>query len=126
MTRLSRPMRFLLFLPLFAIGVFIFGEVVMLLWNNVAAPVLHLSTVTFWQALGILVLSKILFSSFSGRGGGPGRYAWRRRMMKNWSAMTPEEKEKFKEQWRDQCGRWGYYPGDSENPQRPATTDTQL
>src|SRR6266516_2545712 len=94
--------RFILFAIIFApLAIFIFGSIVMLLWNNVASPVLHLSTVTFWQALGILVLSKILFSSFSGgRGGGPGRYAWRRRMMKNWKDMTPEEKEKFKEQWR--------------------------
>src|SRR6266700_1511225 len=106
MRRLSRPVRFLLFIPLVALGVFIFGEVVMILWNGVLAPVLNVHPVTFWQALGILALSKVLFSSFNGRGGGPGRYAWKKRKMKNWKDMTPEEKEKFKGQWRDYCGRW--------------------
>jgi len=108
--------RFILFALIFApLAIFIFGSIVMLLWNNVAVPVLHVSTVTFWQALGILVLAKILFSSFGPRGGGPGRYAWRRRMMRNWKDMTPEEKEKFKEQWREQCGPWGYKAWDSES-----------
>jgi len=119
--------RFILFaIILVPLAIFLFGSLVQLLWNNVAVPVLHVSTVTFWQAVGILVLSKILFSSFSGRrGGGPGRYAWRKRMMTNWKDMTPEEKEKFKEQWRDQCGRWGYKPWDSENPANQTTIDPQ-
>jgi hypothetical protein len=120
-----RLARFILFAIILApLAIFLFGSLVMLLWNNVASPVLHLSTVTFWQALGILVLSKILFSSFSGRGGGPGRYQWRKRIMRNWKDMTPEEKEKFKEQWRDHCGRWGYKPWDSEGPSSTQTTPT--
>jgi len=112
MKRLSRPARFLLFIPLFALGVFVFGEVVMLLWNNVAVPVLNVHTVTFWQGLGILVLSKILFSSFSGRQGCR-RDQWKQKMM--WNNMTPEQKEKFKEELRSRSRRWGYKswgPGD--------------
>lgn len=111
MKRLSRPTRFLLFIPLFAIGVFVFGEIVMLLWNNVLTPVLNVHTVTFWQGLGILVLSKILFSSFSGRGG-PRRDYWKQRMM--WNSMTPEQKEKFKEECKNRGRRWGYRSWDSE------------
>lgn len=111
-TRIAKIILFVLIIA--PIAIFIFGSIVMLLWNNALVPVLHVSAVTFWQALGILVLAKILFSSFGGRGGGPGRYAWRKRMMRNWKDMTPEEKEKFKEQWRDYCGRWGYKPWDSE------------
>jgi len=111
MKRLSRPTRILLFIPLFALGVFVFGSVVMLLWNNVLAPVLHVSTVTFWQGLGILVLSKILFSSFNGRGGSRRDY-WKQRMM--WKNMTAEEKEKFKEECKNRSRRWGYRSWDSE------------
>jgi Ca2+/H+ antiporter, TMEM165/GDT1 family len=111
MKRLSRPTRFLLFIPLFVLGVFIFGSIVMLLWNNVLTPVLHVSTITFWQALGILVLSKILFSSFSG-GGGSRRDYWKQRMM--WKNMTPEQKEKFKEECKNRGRRWGYRSWDSE------------
>jgi len=107
MRRLSRPIRFLLFIPLIAIGVFVFGEIVMILWNGVLTPVLNVHTVTFWQGLGILALSKILFSSFNGRGG-PRRDYWKRRMMQKWDNMTPEEREKFKYEWQNRCGGWGY------------------
>jgi hypothetical protein len=117
MRRLSRPTRFLLFIPLFVLGVFVFGEIVMLLWNNVAVPVLNVRTVTFWQGLGILVLSKILFSSFGGRGGSR-RDSWKQRMM--WKNMTPEQKEKFKEECKNRSRHWGYKswePGDE--PRQP-------
>lgn len=111
MRHTSRGKRFLFFIPLFALGVLAIGGIVMLLWNNVLAEVLHISTITFWQALGILVLSKILFSSFGGKGGYRGYYR-KQRMM--WHNMTPEQKEKFKEEWKNRSSRWGHRSGDSE------------
>lgn len=109
----SRRARFiLLFLLVGPLAIFVFGSVVMLLWNNVLAPVLHISTVTFWQGLGILVLSKILFSSFNGRGGRSRGDYWKQRMM--WNNMTPEQKEKFKEEWKDRCRRRGYRSWDTD------------
>jgi len=107
MKRLSRLTRFLLFIPLVALGVFVFGEIVMILWNGVLTPVLNVHTVTFWQGLGILALSKVLFSSFNGRGGSRRSY-WRQRMMQKWDNMTPEEREKFKYEWQNRCGGWRY------------------
>lgn len=101
----------LLFIVFAPIAIFIFGSIVMFLWNNALVPVLHISAVTFWQALGILVLSKILFSSFSGKGG-PRGYYWKQRMM--WNSMTPEQKEKFKEDWKNRSHRWGYRSWGSE------------
>jgi hypothetical protein len=103
--------RILLFFVIGPIAILVFGGTVMLLWNNVLSPVLHISTITFWQGLGILVLSKILFSSFSG-GSGSRRDYWKQRMM--WKNMTPEQKEKFKEEWKNRGRRWGYRSGDSE------------
>lgn len=116
----SRWTRFiLLFILLAPIAVFVFGSVIMLLWNNVLTPVLHVSTITFWQGLGIFVLSKILFSSFSGRGG-PRGYYWKQRMM--WNNMTAEQKEKFKEEWKNRSRRWGHRSGDSETEvEQPGT-----
>ena len=35
--------------------------VVMQLWNNLLPEILHVSTITFWQAMGIFILCKILF-----------------------------------------------------------------
>ncbi len=86
-----------------AIALTVFSFIVMQLWNNILTPVLHVQPVNFWQALGIFVLSKILFGGFRGGWGGP-RNQWRRRMYENWENMTPEQREKFREQWRNRCG----------------------
>jgi hypothetical protein len=88
------------------IALFLFGSIVMWLWNNTLVPVLHVSVITFWQGLGILVLSKILFSSFGGNKGGYNHYFRKQRMM--WNAMTPEQKEKFREEWKNRGRKWRY------------------
>lgn len=99
--------RIVMFIILGALAVFVFGSIVMLLWNNILSPVLNISTITFLQALGILVLSKILFGGFRG-GWGPRRYYWKRRMMQKWNNMTPEERERLKQEWQSRCGSWSY------------------
>jgi Ca2+/H+ antiporter, TMEM165/GDT1 family len=101
---MKRNARFLFFIPLAIIGIIVFGGVVMLLWNNVMVPVLHVSAVTFWQGLGLLVLAKILFGGFGG-GGGSRRFYSKQKMM--WNNMTPEQKEQFKSEWRDRSRRCG-------------------
>ncbi len=93
-------------------AVFVFGFVVMSLWNGVLVPVLGISTVSFWQALGILVLSKILFGGFKGGhrgkwGGGPQKHMWGHEMREKWQHMSPEEREQMKQQWRARCSSWG-------------------
>jgi len=62
-------------LPLF---VFIGGEIVMHLWNWLLPTLFGWRQVTFWQALGILVLCRILFGGHGGHGSG--RSHMRRRM----------------------------------------------
>ena len=94
-----------MFFVLFIAGVSLFTFIVMSLWNAILPVVLHVSTITFWQALGILVLSKILFGGF--RGGWRGRHGRMHYMQQKLAAMTPEEREKFKAEWRNRCGRWG-------------------
>ena len=98
------------FLVLFIAAILLFGGVVMALWNAILPAVLGVKAITFLQALGILVLSKILFGGFGRRGGwqGGGRHQWRNNMKEKWSKMTPEEREKFKAEWSNRCGsRWG-------------------
>ena len=97
---------------------FLVTLVVMGLWNNILVAVLHVGVVSFWQAAGILLLSKILF----GFGGGRWKnrdhrgFGGRKEMMEKWSAMTPEEKVKFKQEFRNRCGRgWGRGEGE-RNP----------
>jgi len=84
---------------LFFIG---FGYVVMRLWNWLMPALFGLHGIGFWQAIGILVLSKILFGGFHGRHGGRGH--WRSRMRGRWARMTPEEREKFRQSMRGRCG----------------------
>src|ERR1700722_16704278 len=83
------------------IGVFVFGSIVMLLWNALMPVIFHLPLISFWQALGLLILTKILFSGF--RGGGP-RAQWKKDKLKDaWKNMTPEQKEKLKSEWGRRC-----------------------
>jgi hypothetical protein len=77
-----------------------FGFLVMDLWNWLAPEVFGLHTIGFWQALGLLILSKILFGGFHGKPGGH----WRHRMSERWQRMTPEEREKFREGIFSRCG----------------------
>jgi hypothetical protein len=92
-----------------AAAIFAFGFIVMGLWNHILVAVLGVKAITFVQALGILVLSKILFGGFKGRGGcHGGRGMWKERMAEKFANMTPEEREKFKAEWKNRCGgRWG-------------------
>jgi Ca2+/H+ antiporter, TMEM165/GDT1 family len=92
------------------LAVLVFGLVVMSLWNAILPAVIGVKAITFIQALGILLLSKILFGGFGGgrhRGGG-----WRNKgkwmeMKDKFAGMTPEEREKFKAEWKNKCGgRW--------------------
>ena len=81
--------------------------VVMQLWNNLLPDILHVGTITFWQAMGIFILSKILFG-FGGKGNGGGP-PWMRRkhmMEEKFKNMSPEDRARFKEQWQNRCG-WG-------------------
>jgi hypothetical protein len=102
--RTNRFLRMLRFLPLVILFAALFTFVIMRLWNWLMPPLFGLHAITFWQALGLFILSKILFGSF--RGAGPRRpdWRWRRRMMERWDQMTPEEREKLRLQLRERCG----------------------
>ena len=109
-----RKLWFLLIAP-FAIAAFIFigGEVVMHLWNWLLPPLFGWRMIGFWQALGILLLCRILFGSM-GHGGGSRGYArsrirermqerWEQRFAERWAEMTPEERERFRQRFPG-CG----------------------
>jgi hypothetical protein len=80
----------------------IFSYAVMTLWNWLMPVLFGLRLIDYWQALGILVLSKLLFGGYRGRPGSSG--FWRHRMMARWEQMTPEEREKFRAGLRGGCG----------------------
>ena len=89
----------------------LFTLIVMALWNNILPAVLGVKTISFLQALGILLLSKILFGGFKGGWRGGGRQEWQRKMREKCEAMTPEQRDKFKAEWKNRCGgRWSMKP----------------
>jgi hypothetical protein len=104
---------------LVAVALVVFGFVTMYLWNWLMPAVFGLRTVTWVQALGLLVLGKILFGGLHRHGGCRGRGGWKRKMDERWAQMTPEEREKFR---AGMGGRWGcgYDPDSNAAQQRPA------
>jgi hypothetical protein len=96
----------LLFIPLAILGmaVFIFlgGEIVMRLWNWLVPTLFGWRQISFWQALGILVLCRILFGGLGMHG--HGRSNFRRRMAERHGHMTPEERERFRQGIREAFG----------------------
>lgn len=100
----------LIFIAPFAIAgmilfVFLGGQLVRLLWNALLPELFGWPEITFWQALGLLVLSRILFGGSGFHGSG--RSDYRRRMADRWAGMTPEERERVRQGWR---GRLGFVP----------------
>jgi hypothetical protein len=84
------------------VGVAAASAAVMLLWNWLLPELFGWRTIDFWQAFGLLLLSKLLV-------GGPRghlwhRMHWRARMMERWEQMTPEERAKFRDGARSCCG----------------------
>ena len=118
-----RKRRILLIAPLAIVGMAIFawigGEVVLHLWNWLAPTLFGWRQVTFWQALGLLALCRILFGGWGGHGPGSNMRRRmderiRRRMDERWEQMTPEEREKFRQGARSRCGGFGAPTGEGE------------
>jgi hypothetical protein len=94
--------KFFLF-PLIALAFILAGgAAVMILWNAILPNVITVvGPVTYIQAVGLLILCRILFGGFRGRGGYRGGPPWKQKM----ANMSDEEREKFKAQWKERCGR---------------------
>jgi hypothetical protein len=112
---MKRKLIFLAPLAILAMIVFIAvgGEVVRLLWNWLLPALFGWRQITFWQALGLLALCRILFGGFGVHG--IRRSTIRRRMAERWERMTPEERGKFRQGMRSGCG--GFAPPTSETNQ---------
>src|SRR5213083_404438 len=106
--------KWIFIVPAAIVGITVFvaigGTVVQLLWNWLLPPLFGWRQITFWQAVAMLALCRILF-------GGSGwhdsvRSRFRRRMEERCAHMTPEERERFRQGffWR----RPGAAPPDSK------------
>jgi len=108
-----KKLRFLKFIPIALAILAVISLIVMLLWNALIPDIFKGPSLTYFQAIGLFILTKILFvlgpgnrSHFKGR-----HEYWRKRMEEKWEKMTPEEREK----WKNECwGPWRYHDFGSE------------
>ncbi|HVP54284.1 MAG TPA: hypothetical protein VMU45_04745 [Candidatus Eisenbacteria bacterium] len=104
-----RKKKLILIAPLAILGILavaaLGGWIVQLLWNWLLPPLFGWRILTIWQALGLLVLCRILFGGWGGSG--PRSNVSRRmrdRMDERWEKMSPEERERLRQGMRERCG----------------------
>lgn len=115
MNRSNKFLRALKIAVMITLFINIAGFGTMYLWNWLVPLLFHGPVITFLQALGLLLLSKVLFGFGRGGGGFRGRRRWQQRMQERFAQMTPEEREKFAQKMQGRCG--GKFSGlETANP----------
>jgi len=110
--KFNRGKKFMFFFPVALLIAAVLGYVVMSLWNWILPEVAHAGKLNYWQAIGLLVLCRILFGNFKKGGGHDGGAGFRERargMRAKWDSMNEEERIKFKEEYKRRCGGWGHF-----------------
>jgi len=90
------------------LAVIVFGWVTMALWNWLVPELFNGPQLNFWQALGLLILSKILFSGLGGKKGGhhgPAPY-WKQRLHEKFSKMPADQRAEFKRRLNEKWCRF--------------------
>ncbi len=114
---LKKAVKFVFFAALF-VTVAVFAT--QSLWNWLVPTLFHGPLISFGQTLGLLVLSRILFGGF-GRGGSgwaQKRRQWKQHLENKVAHLSPEEREKFRQQMQNRCANWG------RRATEPGTTST--
>ncbi|MBK8614287.1 MAG: hypothetical protein IPN85_12595 [Flavobacteriales bacterium] len=98
----KRPYLFPLF---FIVAALALGALVMLLWNAIIPGLTGWAQLNFPQALGLLVLCRILFGGFRGSGGHGGA-PWKRHAewREKWKGLSDEERSEMRKRWQERCG----------------------
>ena len=113
-----RKKKWIFLAPLALLGVALFiwigGELVLHLWNWLLPALFGWRQITFWQAIGLFALCRILFGDLGMRVSPRSnmRRRIKERMDERWERMTPEEREQFRQSWRSRCA--GFEPPTSE------------
>jgi hypothetical protein len=81
----------------------LFGFFVQYLWNWIMPGIFNLREITYWEAFGILVLAKILFGSFAGKGGSGN---WNKKKSKDYECCEDPEECKDCEEWEHYDEWW--------------------
>ena len=86
---------------------------VMVLWNSLVPQLFRGPPLLYWQAVGLLLLSRILFGGLRGRGGW---HRHRRMGCGSWESMTPEERAHLREHFERRCGHRSAAPAEPAPP----------
>lgn len=117
--RRNKGLHVMKFLVLGIVFITAVGFATMLLWNNLIPDLFHGPIITFWQALGLLLLGKLLFGWHNHHGSKWERgREWKARMREKMANMTPEEQERMKEYFRNRCRGFGGWRHDQWEERR--------
>ena len=107
---MNRGMRILGWTAMGLLAVSIFGLVTMFLWNWLVPVLFNGPIISFWQALGLLVLSKLLFWGAGAKGSHWRSHGyqnhWKNKFYNKFSSMTPEERQALKEKLKEKWCHW--------------------
>jgi len=116
---------------LFLVIAAIFSIIPMLLWNALIPDIFGLTTITYWQALGLVVLARVLFGGFginhrdfAKRHNHSGH---RNALREKWLNMSDEERKEYLQNhrlpnfFRDM---WEERP-DARQEVKPTSTETE-
>ncbi|MGK0365653.1 MAG: hypothetical protein ACI85O_002719 [Saprospiraceae bacterium] len=95
------------FLIMATVFVFVLGSLVMFLWNTLLPDIIGVKEITFWQAVGLFVLSRILFGGFR-MGGSRHKGKWKNKKAfwkEKMTGMDDGEKERLKAKWKSYCDK---------------------
>jgi hypothetical protein len=83
------------------------GYITMSLWNWLIPTLFNGPAITIWQTFGIVLLSKILFGGFKGKGGccckKNDRQSWKEHMKAKWDNLSTEERSSLKNKFFSKC-----------------------
>lgn len=85
-----------------------FGAVVMLMWNALMPSIFALSQISYPQAVGLLILARLLFGSMGGRHSHALHHGWSGHLLRHggklrekWMNMSDDERAEFMKKERD-------------------------
>ncbi|MBK7338253.1 MAG: hypothetical protein IPJ00_19800 [Saprospirales bacterium] len=104
--RIPRPVKFLFFLALAVLGLFLLGNIIMYLWNGILSEATGVKPLNFWESLGLLALSRILVGGWRfGGSRGHWKHSQRGQWKEKWMQMSEEERAAFRDKWQERCGK---------------------
>ena len=83
---------------------FLLGWIVMLLWNALMPQIFALPKISYWQGMGLVILSHILFGGMAGgRGGSHGGEGNGREGKKDKAAAASDARPEPDDSWCESC-----------------------